>query len=150
MFRLSYLSHTRVCNKSNTTVQDVEQKLITLPEHLISLPDFSGVRVARSLFFCVMFCRSLFVHLIFFAWPLYCLSFLYLRLLISSNFHYSVIRQHELFLIVRMQIKRVIVFNATFNNISVISRNIVENHRSLASPQRKPPISRKCLTNLIT
>ena len=85
-------------------------------------------------FYCEMFCRSLFVLLIFFVWSLYCLSFLHLRLLISSTFHYSVVRQHEWFLIVRMQIKGVIVFNAPFNNISVISRNIVENHRSLASP----------------
>jgi hypothetical protein len=39
----------------------VEQKLVILPEHL----DFSGVRVARSLVFCVVFCRSLFVLLSF-------------------------------------------------------------------------------------
>jgi len=36
-------------------------KLFTLPEHINSLPVFSGVRVARSLVFCVVFCRSLFV-----------------------------------------------------------------------------------------
>jgi len=30
-------------------------------EHLCSCPVFSGVRVARSLVFCAMFCRSLFV-----------------------------------------------------------------------------------------
>ena len=33
----------------------------TLSEHLSSLSVFSGVRVARSLVFCVVFCRSLFV-----------------------------------------------------------------------------------------
>ena len=37
----------------------VEQELLTLPEHLSSPPVFSGVRVTRSLVFCVVFCRSL-------------------------------------------------------------------------------------------
>jgi hypothetical protein len=36
-----------------------EQELLTLPEHLSSPPDFSVARVARSLVFCVVFCRSL-------------------------------------------------------------------------------------------
>ena len=54
----------------------------------------SGVRVARSLVFSVVFNRSLFVP---FLWPLCCLSF-DLRMLITS-----------------------MVFNTTFNNISVIS-----------------------------
>jgi hypothetical protein len=40
-----------------------EQELLTLPEHLRSLRFLCGVRVARSLDFCVVFCRSLFVHL---------------------------------------------------------------------------------------
>jgi hypothetical protein len=38
-----------------------EQELLTLPEYLSSPPVFSGVRVTRSLVFCVVFCRSLFV-----------------------------------------------------------------------------------------
>jgi hypothetical protein len=42
---------------------------------------FSGVRVTRSLVFCVVFCRSLFVLLSFFFWSLCCLSFFDLRLL---------------------------------------------------------------------
>jgi hypothetical protein len=40
-----------------------EQELPTLPEHQSSPPVFSGVRVSRSLVFCVVFCRSLFVPL---------------------------------------------------------------------------------------
>ena len=40
----------------------VEQESLTLQEHLSSPPVFSGVRVTRSLVFCVMFFRSLFVH----------------------------------------------------------------------------------------
>ena len=39
----------------------VEQEPLTLQEHLSSPPVFSGVRVTRSLVFCVMFFRSLFV-----------------------------------------------------------------------------------------
>jgi len=39
----------------------VEPELPTLPEHMSSPPIFSGVRVAPSLVFCVMFCRLLFV-----------------------------------------------------------------------------------------
>ena len=46
---------------SNTRVQLEEQELYTLPEHLSSPPDFSGIRVGRALVFCVVFCRFLFV-----------------------------------------------------------------------------------------
>jgi hypothetical protein len=62
----------------------VEQELLTLSEHLGSLP----VHVDRTLVFCVMFCRSLFVILCFFFWPLFCMSFdlrLLIMPLISSN-----------------------------------------------------------------
>jgi hypothetical protein len=48
-------------------------------------PVFNGVRVARSSVCCVMFCRLFFV---LFFWPLYCLSFFWLPLLVSSNFSY--------------------------------------------------------------
>jgi hypothetical protein len=44
----------------------VEQELPILPEHLSSLPIFSGVHVTWSFVLCVMFCRSLFVLLSFF------------------------------------------------------------------------------------
>jgi len=44
----------------------VVQELLTLPEHLSSPPAFGGVRVTRSLVFCVMFGRSLFFLLSFF------------------------------------------------------------------------------------
>ena len=55
--------HHRVCSKSSTTRPHVELELLTLPEHMSSSPVFSVVRVAPSLFLCVMFCRSLFVLL---------------------------------------------------------------------------------------
>ena len=46
-----------------------------------SSPGFSGVRVARSLVFCVMFCRSWFVLLSFFFSP----SLFDLRFMISGT-----------------------------------------------------------------
>ena len=46
-------------------VQLVEQDIFSLPEHLRLHEVFSWVRVARSLVFCVMLCRSLFVLLSF-------------------------------------------------------------------------------------
>jgi len=58
---------------------------ITLPEHMSSLPHFSGVRVARSLAICVVFCRSLFVLFSFFFWPLCCLFFFDLQILITPS-----------------------------------------------------------------
>ena len=36
----------------------VEQELLPHPKHIRSPPVFSGVRVARSLVFSVLFCRS--------------------------------------------------------------------------------------------
>ena len=49
-----------------------EQELSTLPEHLSSLPVFSGVRITRSLVLCVCFVDSC---LSFFFWPLSCLFY---------------------------------------------------------------------------
>ena len=67
----------------NSLYSLVKQELPTLPEHLSSPPDFSGVRVTQSFVFYVMFCRSLFVLLSFFFWPLCCVSFFDLRILIK-------------------------------------------------------------------
>jgi hypothetical protein len=65
-----------------TVVPNVKQELPTLPEHMPSHPVFSRVCVAQSFGFCV--CPF------FFVWPLPCISFFDLRLLItpfvSSNF----------------------------------------------------------------
>ena len=47
----------------------VEQKRRILPEYLCSSQSFGEVRVAWSLVFCVVFCRSLFVLLPFFVLP---------------------------------------------------------------------------------
>jgi hypothetical protein len=60
----------------------VEQELVIRPKYLSSDSVFNGVRVARSLVFCAMLCRSLFVLLSFFLWPMCCLS-IDLRILIT-------------------------------------------------------------------
>jgi hypothetical protein len=52
--------------------------------HLGLPPHVSGVRVSRSLVLCVVFCRSSFVLLSYFVWPLCCLFLFYLRILITS------------------------------------------------------------------
>jgi hypothetical protein len=49
---------TRFVTRATRWVPLVDQELLTLPE---LTPVFSGVRVVRSLVFCVVFCRSLFV-----------------------------------------------------------------------------------------
>jgi len=60
----------------------VDQVLLTLQEHLSSSTIFREVRVSRTLVFCLVCCRSLFVLLSFFVWTLYYLSF-NLRILIT-------------------------------------------------------------------
>ena len=74
----------------------VKQELPTLPEHLSSTSVFSRVRVTRSLVFCVMFCRSLFVLLSFFVWPLCCLSF-DVQILITSLWYLQTLLYECLF-----------------------------------------------------
>jgi hypothetical protein len=62
-------------------VSRLEQELLTLPEDLSSPPDFSGVRVTRSLVLYVCFVDR---SLSFFFWPLCCLFFFDIRILITS------------------------------------------------------------------
>ena len=52
----------------------MEQELLTLSEHLSSPPVLVGSCYSIFSFIC-MFCRSLFVLLYFYFWPLCCLSF---------------------------------------------------------------------------
>jgi hypothetical protein len=69
-------------------VSHVEREALIPPDHLSSPLIFSGVGVALSLVFCVMFYRSSFVHLFF--WPLFCLSFFDFRfLLVFQTFFYA-------------------------------------------------------------
>jgi hypothetical protein len=84
----SLITYTKCVTRLTRKVPLVEQELLTIPDHLSSLPVFSGVRVTRYLVLCVCFvdrCLS------FYFWPLSVLSVL-LRLtdsdylpLVSSN-----------------------------------------------------------------
>jgi len=94
-----YFAHSWIITRFVTRVRRwvplVEQELFTLPEHLRSPPVFSGVRFTRYLVLCVMFCRSLFVLLYFFFWPLFCLSFDLQILITPSVSLNSPNRQHN-------------------------------------------------------
>jgi hypothetical protein len=73
-------------------VLPMEQELLTHPTHPRWPPVFSGVCVARSLVFSLLFYSSLIVLLSFFCLPLYYLFFFDLRVfvvpLVSSNLSY--------------------------------------------------------------
>ena len=75
----------------------VEPELLTILQHMGSPPVLSVGRVAWSLAFWVMFCRSL---LSFFLLPLYCLSFYDIQIeitpLISSNLSYIISFAHAI------------------------------------------------------
>jgi hypothetical protein len=78
---------------------------------------FSGVRVARSSVSCVVFCRSLFVLLSFFFWPLCCLYF-DLRIL---NTHFGILKLFLLVISCNIAITLFYLFiavgNISINNI---------------------------------
>jgi hypothetical protein len=65
---------TGFVTKITRRIPHVKQELLSLPENLSWPLIFSRVHVTRSLVFCVVFCRSLFVLLSFFFRSLYCLS----------------------------------------------------------------------------
>jgi hypothetical protein len=71
--------HSRLITGSVTRltrrVPLVEQELLILSEHLSSPPSFWWGSCYSIFSFMCMFCRSLFVLLYFFFWPLSCLSF---------------------------------------------------------------------------
>jgi hypothetical protein len=94
-------------------------------------------------------CRflSLFVFLYLFYWPLCCLSFFHLQILITPFRHepcanpFRYVWQGSEF--------RVMVFNATFNNISFLSWWSVLLVEETEYPE-KPPTCRRSLTNFFT
>jgi hypothetical protein len=71
---------TEFVTRLTRRVSVVEEELFDLP---VCTPCFSGGRVTRSLVLCI-FCRSLFVLLSLFFWPLCCLFVFDLRILITS------------------------------------------------------------------
>ena len=90
-----YMCHTwpRICSPSRKHLSFPHSWLITgfvtrvilrVPLVMQELLTLCGVRFARSLVLCVMFCRSLFVLFSFFVWSLCCLFFFDLRNLITT------------------------------------------------------------------
>ena len=71
----------------------MEPELYTLPEHLSSPPVSDEVRVTRFLVLCVCFVDRCSSFCTFVLWPLFCLFFFDIRILIaplvSSNSAYS-------------------------------------------------------------
>ena len=88
----SFMTYHLFITRLTRRVPLVEQELLTLPEHLSSLPVFSGVRVIRSLALYVCFIDRCLSICIFFFGPLRCLFFFNIRILItplvSSNSSY--------------------------------------------------------------
>jgi len=108
----SFMTYHRVCNKSSTTGVTCEKGTAYssgAPE-LSSSSVFNGIRVARSLVFCAMFYGSLFVLLSFFIWPICCLSFFSLRLLITLWYFQTVASS------VSVRLGLLLVSIVTFNN----------------------------------
>ena len=62
----------------------VEQELLTRREHMSSPPVYDGVRVTQSLVLCVCFVDRYLSIYPFFICPLFCLSFIDFRILITS------------------------------------------------------------------
>ena len=57
----SFKTYHMACENITRRVPHVEQELLNIPEYMSLQPMFSGVRVVRSLVFCVMFCWSFFL-----------------------------------------------------------------------------------------
>jgi hypothetical protein len=75
----------------------VEQELPTLPDHLSSLPVFSGVRVTRCLVLCVCFVDRGLSFCTFSFWPLCCLFFdirILITPLVSSNSSWTTMHRY--------------------------------------------------------
>ena len=89
---ISYMLHNPSSNALCMLYDLVEQELLTLPENLSSPQCSSGVRVTRSLVLCVCFVDLCLSFCTFFFWPLCCLFFFDIRIVIapfiSSNSSY--------------------------------------------------------------
>ena len=64
----------------------MKHDLLTIPEHRIPFSSgFTGVRVAQSIVFCIMFCRSLFILLFIF----HLTSVLSVLRFTASDYHFN-------------------------------------------------------------
>jgi hypothetical protein len=91
----SSMTYNQVCNWSNTTGATSGAATDCPTGAPGATPVYRGVRVTRSLVLCVLFCRSLFVLLYFFFWPLcffffsFFLAVVYSVFLPFANYDYS-------------------------------------------------------------
>ena len=69
-------------------MSNMEQELLTLPEHMSSTLVFGGVRVTRSLVLCVVFCRKVFVFLSFFLFAIVLSVLLWIT---SSDYSFGIL-----------------------------------------------------------
>jgi hypothetical protein len=113
---------------------------------------FSGVRVAQSLVFYVVFCRSLFVRLSFFhvIHCIYCLSLFNLRLLItpfvSSNSNSLMLSSHITWITTFYFIRVIILYHVTYHILFHRSYHLIS--RDLPHPISSELSS--CITWLTT
>jgi hypothetical protein len=95
---LIYVYSMLILTRVTRRVSHVEQKLIILPEHIRLSPFLSGFRIARSLVFCVLFCRTLFVF--FLLDIMLSILLLYLRFLIIRFGIFKLSPKHQTKIIV--------------------------------------------------
>ena len=102
----------------------VEQELFTIQGHLSSSPIVYDARVAQSLVFCAMFCRSLFVFLFFFFCPLSRLSRLLDDLLVFYNLS-SILRKKNAILLLQTSLNHIFIlryenYQFATNHVSIL------------------------------
>ena len=96
----SFLTYHRVCYYINTTGATSGAGTAYPSEHMISPPVFRGSCYSIFSFIC-MFCRSLFVLLCSFFWPLCCLFFFDIQIMITplvflnSSFYYVKVKKKK-------------------------------------------------------
>ena len=89
-----FMTYHRVCNKINTTGATCGAGIAYPSRKSEFTSVFSGIRLARSVIFYVMFLLIVACHFVLFIWILCCLSFDLLLLispLVSSNLSYIIV-----------------------------------------------------------
>jgi len=153
-------------------VSHLKQELRTLREHPSSTSVISGVRVARFVVFCVMFCRSSFVHLSFILltimlsvllpftvsdypfgifklslYPIFVSVFLlwYLILLPSSSVYY-----HEYFLIIYIALSTSLLLLFSSFSLRLLASKILIQTRGWVSINQFNPATFLCISQART
>jgi hypothetical protein len=88
--------------KLNKSINQSKKSCLRIPGLYHYSHSFSGVRVAQSLVFCIVFLRSSFVCVLFLFTIVFWLTFFNLQILItplvSSNFSYSVTKIYKFYM----------------------------------------------------